>query len=58
MANLIDSLRTEDTVTENGMTTNSTTLNSCVDLFFQIGALRGQDKQIKINAPITPNKPP
>jgi len=50
MANLIDALRTEDTVTENGMTTNSTTLNSCVDLFFQIGALRGQDKQIKINA--------
>lgn len=50
MANLIDALRTEDTVTENGMTTNSTTLNSCVDLFFQIGALRGQDKQRKINA--------
>lgn len=49
MANLIDALRTEDTVTENGMTTNSTTLNSCVDLFFQIGALRGQDKQRKIN---------
>jgi len=50
MNKLIDTLRTKDTTTTNGMTTNSTTLNSCVDLFFQIGALRGQDKQKKINA--------
>lgn len=50
MTKLIDALRTNDTVTENGMTTNSTTLNNCVDLFFKIGALRGQDKQKKINA--------
>jgi hypothetical protein len=41
---LIDALRTEDTLTENGMTTNSSSLNHCVDLFFQIGAMRGQDK--------------
>ena len=50
MTKLVNALRTEDTKTLNGMTTNSTTLNSCVDLFFQIGALRGQDKTKKINA--------
>jgi len=50
MTKLVDALRTNDTVTENGMTTSSTTLNDCVDLFFKIGALRGQDKQKKINA--------
>lgn len=42
---LLDALRTRDNFTENGMTTNSSTLNSCVDLFFTIGAMRGQDKQ-------------
>ncbi len=41
---LVDALRTKNTVTENGMTTNSSSLNSCVDLFFTIGAMRGQDK--------------
>jgi hypothetical protein len=41
---LIDALRQNDTVTENGMTTNSSSLNHCVDLFFTIGAMRGQDK--------------
>jgi len=41
----IDALRQEDVVTENGMATNSTSLNACVDLFFNIGAMRGQDKQ-------------
>jgi len=41
---LVDALRTKDTLTENGMTTNSSSLNSCVDLFFNIGAMRGQDK--------------
>ena len=46
MANsLLDALRTRDNFTENGMTTNSSTLNACVDLFFTIGAMRGQDKQ-------------
>ena len=35
--NLIDALQTKDTMTENGMTTNSSSLNHCVNLFFQIG---------------------
>jgi len=41
---LVDALRTKNAVTENGMPTNSSSLNSCVDLFFTIGAMRGQDK--------------
>jgi hypothetical protein len=41
----LDALRQKDMVTENGMATNSTSLNACVDLFFNIGAMRGQDKQ-------------
>ena len=41
----VDALRQEDMLTENGMATNSTSLNACVDLFFNIGAMRGQDKQ-------------
>ncbi len=41
----VDALRQEDMVTENGMATNSSSLNACVDLFFNIGAMRGQDKQ-------------
>lgn len=47
---LVDALRTGDKYTENGMTTNSTSLNMCVDLFFKIGSLRGKAKEIKINA--------
>lgn len=43
--NLVDALRTRNNLTENGMTTNSSSLNSCVDLFFTIGAMRGQDKE-------------
>lgn len=41
----VDALRQEDILTENGMATNSTSLNACVDLFFNIGAMRGQDKE-------------
>lgn len=41
----VEALRQEDTITENGMATNSSSLNACVDLFFNIGAMRGQDKQ-------------
>lgn len=41
----IQSLQTKDTVTENGMATNSTTINRCLDLFFTIGALRGQNPE-------------
>ena len=41
----VDALRQENMLTENGMATNSSSLNACVDLFFNIGAMRGQDKQ-------------
>jgi hypothetical protein len=50
MSTLLEALQTKDTFTENGMATNSTSLNSCVDLFFQIGAMRGQDKNRLINS--------
>ena len=43
--NLIDAIQQRDTVTEKGMTTNSSSLNHCVNLFFQIGALRGASKE-------------
>lgn len=49
MSRLIDAMRTEDVRTENGMVTNSTTLNSNVDLFFAIGAKRGQNSGDVIN---------
>lgn len=50
MTTLLKALQTNDSLTENQMVTNSTSLNSCVDLFFQIGAMRGQDKTRLINA--------
>jgi len=50
MTKLIDAMRTNDTTTANGMPTNSTSLNNCVDLFFHIGAMRGQAKDKIINA--------
>ena len=40
---LINALQTDNTVTENGMTTSTSSLNSCVDLFFTIGSMRGQN---------------
>jgi hypothetical protein len=43
MSTLINALQTENKTTENGMVTNSSTLNECVNLFFTIGAMRGQD---------------
>lgn len=46
---LLDALQTKNTLTENGMVTNSSSLNECVNLFFQIGAMRGQDKTRLIN---------
>ena len=49
MTTLVSAIQTKDSHTENGMVTNSTSLNNCVDLFFQIGAMRGQDKQRLIN---------
>lgn len=50
MSTLLRAMQTNDSYTENGMATNSTSLNLCVDLFFQIGAMRGQDKTRLINA--------
>ena len=49
MSTLLNAMQTKDSFTENGMSTNSSSLNLCVDLFFQIGAMRGQDKQRLIN---------
>jgi len=46
---LVDALQTKNTLTENGMVTNSSSLNDCVNLFFQIGAMRGQDKTRLVN---------
>jgi len=34
------------TLTANGMVTNPTTLNKCVDLFFAIGSMRGKSKEL------------
>ena len=45
----IQALQTKDTVTENGMPTNSTSLSRCVDLFFSIGAVRGQEPDRIVN---------
>lgn len=50
MTKLLDALQLENVLTENGMTTNSSSLNHCVDLFFQIGAMRGQDEKRLINS--------
>ena len=40
MTSLVNALRTENTVTENGMITSSSTLSATLDLFFVIGAVR------------------
>lgn len=50
MSKLLAAMQTNDVLTLNGMPTNSSSLNHCVNLFFQIGALRGQDKVRLINA--------
>jgi hypothetical protein len=41
----MEALQTENTTTTNGMTTNSSSLNECVNLFFSIGAMRGKNKE-------------
>ena len=46
----VQAMQKKDTHTENGMVAHSTTSNACVDLFFQIGAMRDWDKQQKQNA--------
>jgi hypothetical protein len=45
MTSLVNALRTENTVTENGMVTSSSTLSATLDLFFVIGAVRKQVKE-------------
>ena len=45
MSRLMEALQTENTTTTNGMTTNSSSLNECVNLFFSIGAMRGKNKE-------------
>jgi len=40
MTQLVNALRTKNVTTENGMVTNSSTLNAALDLFFTIGAIR------------------
>ena len=42
MSRLAEALQTKDTTTKNGMTTSSSSLNECVNLFFSIGAMRGK----------------
>ena len=41
---LTEALKMESTTTENGMTTNTTSLNYNVDLFFMAGAMRAADE--------------
>ena len=50
MTTLLAAMQTKNSTTENGMLTNSTSLNNCVDLFFQIGAMRGKNKTRLIEA--------
>lgn len=50
MGKLLDALQTRNSHTENGMVTNSSSLNFCVDLFFKIGAMRGQNNNRFITA--------
>ena len=48
-SSLVNAVRQEDTLTANGMVTNSTSLNSNVDMFFLAGASRKMsDKDIEI----------
>jgi hypothetical protein len=36
MSTLIQAIQTKNSLTENGMVTNSTSSNNCVDLFFRL----------------------
>jgi len=46
---LVDSMRTKDSLTENGCVTHSTSNNACVDLFFIAGASRTMVEKTIIN---------
>jgi len=43
MSRLVNAARQKDSYTEKGMVTNSTSLNSCVDMFFMAGSARHWD---------------
>jgi hypothetical protein len=46
----IDTVENQNvTLTDNGMVTNPTSLNKCVDLFFSIGSMRGKSKDKVVN---------
>lgn len=47
MTSLVNALRTQNTVTENGMVTSSSSLSATLDLFFVIGAVRKQVKNVE-----------
>lgn len=55
MSNLFDEVNTLGT-TENGMATNTTTTNACLDLFFQVGASRGRDISDKVKLAFKENE--
>jgi len=46
MSTFLKAMQTADSLTENGMATNSSSLNHCVDLFFQIGGGGAGERQI------------
>ena len=46
MTSLVNALRTNNTVTENGLVTSSSTLSATLELFFVIGAVRKQVKNL------------
>ena len=45
MKTLIEATQSKNTLTDNGMTTNSSSLNKCLDLFFIAGASRRMTPQ-------------
>jgi hypothetical protein len=47
MTSLVNALRTNNTLTENGMPTSSSSLSATLDLFFIIGAIRKQVKTME-----------
>ena len=42
---LVNSARVQNKTTQNGMTTNQTSLNNCVDMFFLVGASRNMREE-------------
>lgn len=43
MTTFVNAVRNQETRTENGMKARASTANACTDLFFKIGAMRGQN---------------